>query len=251
MCNYLTGQRKKDCYKLHYKKNLYYIILETQNLKYLFIEHLPLLQEGFHHGITMLSENNSQINLSGIEINNREAYGGSLTALMDDTTFDLIWMNIDFPFPIIGSQSPFTLLETLRKDNPEAQILVNLQQATVYALRNVFQKINPHGILELVDCDQKTITAALGTLLQKEIFYSKSILLLLHKFLQTFEKMDNADYAILQELDKGTPIRRISKKIFLSDSTILIRRTKLKALFNLSQQTDVDLIREVKRHRYI
>lgn len=241
----------KDCYKLHYKKNLYYIIVETQNLKYLFIEHLPLLQEGFHLGITMLSENNSQINLSGIEINNREVNGGSLTALMDNTTFDLIWMNIDFPFPIIGNQSPFTLLEALRKDNPEAQILVNLQQATVYALRKIFQKINPHGILELVDCDHKTITAALSTLLQKEIFYSKSILLLLHKFLGTFEKMDNADYAILQELDKGTSVTALPEKVFLSHSTILMRRTNLKALFNLEGKTDSDLLREVKRLGYI
>lgn len=251
MCNCLTGQRKKGCYKLHYKKNLYFIIVETQNLKYLFIEHLPLLQEGFHNGITMLSENNSQINLSGIEITNREVYGGSLTALMDDTTFDLIWVNIDFPFPIIGNQSPFTLLETLRKDNPEAQILVNLQQATVYALRKIFQKINPHGILELVDCDQKTITAALSTLLQKEIFYSKSILLLLHKFLQTFEKMDNADYAILQELDKGTPVTALPGKVFLSHSTILTKRTQLKTLFNLEGKTDSHLVQEVKRLGYV
>mgnify|MGYP001161044036 FL=1 len=251
MCNCLTGQRKKDCYKLHYKKNLYFIIVEPQNLKYLFIEHLPLLQEGFHNGITMLSENNSQINLSGIEITNREVNGGSLTALMHDTTFDFIWMNIDFPFPTIGSQSPFTLLETLRKDNPEAQILVNLQQATVYALRKIFQKINPHGILELVDCDQKTITAALSTLLQKEIFYSKSILLLLHKFLQTFEKMDNADYAILQELDKGTPVTALPGKVFLSHSTILTKRTQLKTLFNLEGKTDSHLVQEVKRLGYV
>jgi len=226
-------------------------MVEIQTLKYLLIEHLPVLQEGFHHGITMIAENNSHIDLSGIEINNREAYDNFLSLLKDDTVIDIIWINIDFPMPTIQKQSPFTLLETLQNNNPEVQILVILQQATVYSLRNIFQKINPHGILELVDCDQKTITTALNTLLQKEIFYSKSILLLLHKFLQTFEKMDNADFAILQELDKGTPVRKISKKVFLSDSTILIRRTKLKALFNLSRQTDADLIREVKRHRYI
>ena len=225
--------------------------MKIQTLKYLFVEHLPLLQEGFHHGITMLSENNSHIDLSGIEINNREAYGNFLTPLMDDTAFDLIWMNIDFPFPIQEKQPQFMLIETLRKHNPEVRILVSLQQATVYALRNIFQKINPHGILELVDCDQKTINAALTALIQKEVFYSKSVLLLLHTFLQTFESMDNGDYAILHELSNGTAITALPQTVLLSHSTILTRRTNLKALFNVKGETDAHLVQEVKRLGYI
>src|SRR5690606_10422629 len=148
-------------------------------------------------------------------------------------------------------QSPFTLLETLKKHNPEVQILVSLQQATVYALRNIFQKINPHGILELVDCDQKTINAALNALIQQEVFYSKNVLLLLHKFLQTFESLDNGDYAILHELSNGTAITALPQTVLLSHSTILTRRTNLKALFNVKGETDAHLVQEVKRLGYI
>ena len=199
----------------------------------------------------MISENNSHINFSGKEINNRQADGNFIASLLNATALDLIWMNIDFPMPIQEKQSPFTLLETLRKHNPEGRIVISLQQATVYSLRRIFQKINPHCILALTDCDQKTIYNALNALLQKEVFYSKAILLLLHKFLQTFESMDNADYSILHELDLGTAVTALPEKVLLSHSTILTRRTQLKTLFNLIGKPDADLVREVKRLGYI
>jgi DNA-binding NarL/FixJ family response regulator len=210
-----------------------------------------VLREGFHHGVTVLSENNSHITLSGVEINNRESLGNFMVSLMDATGLDLIWMNIDFPLPLQEKQSPFPLLETLNKYNPEVRILISLKQATVYTLRNIFQKINPHGILELVDCDQKTINAALKALIQQEVFYSKSILLLLHTFLQTFESLDNADFAILHELDKGTAVTALPQKVLLSHSTILTRRTNLKILFKLEGKTDSHLVQEAKRLGYI
>lgn len=225
--------------------------METQTLKYLFIEQLPVLREGFHHGLKNISENNPYVTLIGKEINSGEAYSIAIEHLLEGNTYHLIWMNMDFPMPLQEKQSSLSLLSTLKKHTPQVQILVTMQQATVYSLREIFQKINPQCILALTDCDQKTIYNALNAILQKEVFYSKAILLLLHNFLQTFESMDNADYSILHELDLGTAVTSLPEKVFLSHSTILTKRTQLKTLFNLTGKPDADLVREVKRQGYI
>ena len=225
--------------------------MENQTLKYLLIEHLPILQDGFKHGITMLSESNPNINLIGKEIDSSEAYSNYLAPFIQDMPVDLVWMNIDFPLPIHEDNTPYTLLAILKKHNPQLRIAISLQQTTVYSLRLIFQKINPHVIVELIDCDQKTINTALDAIIHKEIYYSKTVLLLLHRFLKTFESMDSADYNIIRELDKGTAVTALPKKVLLSHSTILSRRTNLKILFNLEGKTDSDLLREVKRLGYI
>jgi hypothetical protein len=225
--------------------------MDSQTLKYLFIEQLPVLWEGFHDGIKNISENNPYFILVGKEIITPDLYISNLDQLLEDNTYHLIWMNMDFPIPLQAKQTAFSLLYSLKKRNPEVRVLVTLQQATVYSLRNIFQKINPHAILELVDCDHKTIASALNAVIQKEIFYSKTVLLLLHRFLQTFETMDNAEYTILHELYNGTAINNLPEKVLLSHSTILIRRTNLKALFNLDGKTDAHLVQEVKRQGYI
>jgi len=225
--------------------------MDTQILKYLLVEHLPLLQEGFHNGLAMLAQKNPHITLKGKEIITQEGYGNFLTSLKDMDGLNLIWMNIDFPLSKQEKRFQFTLLDTLKKYNPEVQILVVLQHATVYTLRIVFQKINPHVILELKDCDQKTIYAALKATMQNEILYSKSILHLLHTFLQTFESMDHVDFTILHELDLGTAVSALPEKVFLSPATILTRRANLKALFKLEGKTDSHLLQEVKRLGYV
>ena len=223
--------------------------MHSQIVKYLFIEHLPLLQEGFRNGIVYLSETNTSFKFQGVEIISKDDRLSSIDQLMEGTNFNFIWMNLDFPLQ--EKHSAFSLLATLKKHSPEACVVVSLQLATVYSLRKTFQKINPHGILDLKDCDQKTIMAAVKAVIAKEIFYSKNILLLLQKFLQTFETMDNADYSILHELDNGTAVTALPEKVFLSHSTILTRRTNLKALFNLAGKTDAHLVQEVKRQGYI
>jgi len=226
--------------------------VQSQTQKYLFVEHLPLLQEGFQNAINHISENTTTIRFQGSEIKRSDDFGVSIAQLLEDSSaINFIWLNMDFPIPSQDKHNPFSIASTLMKTHPEARILITLQQATVYALRKIFQKINPHVVLELVDCDQQTIIKSLIAIIHKEIFYSKTILLLLHKFLQTFEAMDNADYAILHELDKGAPVTHLPKKVLLSHSTILTRRTQLKTLFNLSGKTDADLLREVKRQGYI
>jgi DNA-binding NarL/FixJ family response regulator len=225
--------------------------VKTQIIKYLLIEHLLLLQEGFHYGISMLAKKNPHITIQGKEINTQEGYGNFIVSLKDAEGVEFIWMNIDFPFSEQEKRFPSALLDTLKRYNPEVQILVVLQHATVYTLRNIFQKIKPHGILELKDCDQKTIYTALKASIQKEIFYSKSILQLLHTFLQTFESMDHADFAILHELDLGTAVSALPEKVFLSHATILTRRANLKALFKLEGKTDSQLLQEVKRLGYV
>lgn len=225
--------------------------METQTLKYLFVEHLPLLQEGFKNGIKYISDRKGFLNFKGTAVKSSDIYNISLAQLIEGTNFHFVWMNMDFPIPSQENHTPLSLLSTIKKNNPKTYILVTIQQATVYSLRRIFQKINPHCILALTDCDQKTISNALNALLQKEVFYSKAILLLLHKFLQTFESMDNADYSILHELDLGTAVTALPEKVFLSHSTILTKRTQLKTLFNLEGKTDAHLVQEVKRLGYI
>ncbi|MBK5214556.1 MAG: response regulator transcription factor [Flavobacteriaceae bacterium] len=226
--------------------------MATKTFKYLLIEHLSLLKDGFHNGLKHIAVNNTFLNFEGIELSDIDANRPSLNDLINSNSFYFIWINLDFPFPVHEKyNTSISLLSTVKKNNPETHIVVTMRNTTVYSLRKVFKKINPHCILELIDCDQETIIASLNAVIKREVYYSRNVLLLLHKFLKTFETMDNTDYAILHELDLGTAITALPEKVHLSHSTILTKRTKLKELFNLVGKTDTDLIKEVKRQNFI
>lgn len=223
--------------------------MERQGLKYLLLDPLPILREAFYQGIDMLKASYPQYSWIGKELNSREAR----EALKEDPGtapgYQLIWLHLDPAKQ--EKENPFKLLAAWQLHSPEAHIVVSLQQATIYLIRKVLQKVNPHGMLALVDCEQAAIGAALTAVLRQEVFYSKTVLLLLHTFFQTFEAMDRADYAILHEMDKGTPITQLPEKVLLSHSSILNRRIKLKALFDLEGKTDAHLLQQAKKLGYI
>ncbi|MEM0519023.1 hypothetical protein [Aequorivita flava] len=226
--------------------------MTTKTLKYLFIEHILFLKDGFHNGLRHLKENNPILNLIGYEISDIETNRPTLSELITSNDFYFVWVNLEFPMHGNERYSTATaLLSALKKKNPKTRIVVITQNNTVYSLRKVLKKINPQGILEVTDCDQESIMRALNAVIKNEVYYSRNIMLLIRKFIGTFETMDDADYAILYELHLGTAVTSLPKKVHLSHSTILKKRSRLKELFNLSGKTDTDLIKEVKTQQFI
>lgn len=226
--------------------------MAANTLKYLLLEHLSILRDGFHLGLKNMAIQHPDLILKGIEISDINADKPTLNQLIANNSFHFIWMNLDFPIPLHEKHhTPISLLSSLKNSYPEAHIIAITGNTKVYFLRKIFQKENPHCILELVDCDQQTIVNALNVTLKKDVYYSPTIMKLLHNFLKTFDAMDQADYSILHELSLGTPVTALPEKVFLSHSTILSRRTKLKELFKVYGKSDTELIREVKMQGYV
>ncbi|MCG2419745.1 hypothetical protein K8089_11990 [Aequorivita sp. F47161] len=226
--------------------------MAVKTLKYLFIEHLLFVKDGFYDGLKQISRSNSFLKLEGIEISDVATNSPLLSELIDNNRFYFVWVNLDFPLELKEEHTtPVALLAAIKKKYPETHLVVTMRNITVFSLRKVFKKINPQIVLELIDCDRETIIDALRSVFKKEVYYSRNVLMLLYKFLETFEVMDDTDYAILHELDLGTAVSALPKKVHLAHSTILIRRTKLKEVFKLVGKTDMDLIKAVKTQRFV
>lgn len=224
--------------------------METQTVKYLLIEHLPLLTNGYESAMREIAHHQPNILFKGEMIDSLE--GIYIQDLVKKDNYQYILINLDFSqWKNQTYKTPLAFLIYIRKEHPEIRIMMSLQRATVYAFREIYTKITPDCIVEITDCTPKTIYEAITHLLESQVFYSKTILDIFQIFIKANHSLDAMDYGILYELSVGTPINKLPYKIHLAPTTIFKRKINLKIFFNVEGQTDRELIKKAKQQRFI
>ncbi len=224
--------------------------MKTQIIKYLLIEHLPLLVNSYENAFGEIGKDQSNTFFDGEAITNLD--GILLQDLVEKNSYHYILINIDFvPWQNQTYKTPLAFLVQIRKHKPHIRVMVSFQRASVCAFRKVYSQIAPDCIMEATDCTPQTVRQALTHLIAGEVFYSRTILELFQLFIKANHFLDGQDYKILQELSFGTPIKELPDKINLSATTIFKRRMKLKLFFQVDGQHDTELIKRAKEQRFI
>ena len=224
--------------------------MKTQILKYLLIEHLPLLVNSYENAFGEIGKEKSNIFFDGEIITSLE--GITLQELLEKESYHYILINTDFaPWRNQTYKTPLAFLVRIRKHQPHIRVMVSFQRASVCAFREVYSQIAPDCMVEATDCTSQTVRQAISHLIAGEVFYSKTILELFQLFIKANHFLDGQDYEILRELSIGTPIKELPDKINLSATTIFKRRMKLKLFFQVDGQHDTELIKRAKEQRFI
>ena len=139
----------------------------------------------------------------------------------------------------------------IRRKHPKTKIIVITAISNPLRFHNINKTINPEGFIMKSDMDSSDLLTAVNTVLQDKIYHSKTIETYLSEELFISKVLDDYDKKILYHLSMGEKTKDLTKLIPLSIRAIEDRKVKLRDAFNISDNSDTNLIKEAKKRRII
>lgn len=177
---------------------------------------------------------------------------GNLHKVLGENNFEFVIFNLDFPFATYTDfKCPKDFLIYLDLEYNVPKKLVIIPHTTVFQILQLSNLASIDGFMEALDCNAETLRLAVQQLTDYSIFYSRTVIQLITKYIYNEDILGQQDYLILNELSKGTPLNKIPKKLFISRTTIQRRRTKMKEFFKVKGLPDSELVKRAQQERFI
>jgi len=143
------------------------------------------------------------------------------------------------------------LAATIRQTLPNTKIIISTTSDDNFRIHNLFKTINPEGLILKRDLTSSEFKIAVNSVINDDLFYSKSILKLLRKEISSNFLIDSVDRKILYELSIGARMKDMPNYIPLSAASIEKRKRHLKKAFNVKDKGDRELILMAKEKGFI
>ncbi|WP_028887788.1 response regulator transcription factor [Tenacibaculum ovolyticum] len=226
--------------------------MKKEKKSILIIDSCPLICEAYKSLINSINKTNHQslnTNLAhcaegGYDIINR--------ITKNELTLDIAILELKFSQKIDEKKiSGEDLAATIRKTLPDTKIIISTTSDDNFRIHNIFKTINPEGFILKRDLTSSEFKAAVNSVINDDLFYSKSILRLLRKEISSNFLIDSVDRKILYELSIGARMKDMPNYIPLSAASIEKRKRHLKKIFNVKDKGDRELILTAKEKGFI
>ena len=180
----------------------------------------------------------------------QEAY--EMITSSESTSFDLIFLDRSLPPYLekkIKSGEDLALL--VRKQLPDAKVIILTSHAEAFILYDIVQKIRPNGLLIKSDFDGDELLVAFNSVLNGETYFSETVKAALKEQIITRGYLDTIDRQIITLLSQGLRNKTIATELGLSDSAIEKRKVKIKDYLNIYKGNDEDIITECRKMGFI
>lgn len=139
----------------------------------------------------------------------------------------------------------------IRNKSPKTKIIILTSITDQARILNIINEINPEGFM--IKSDIKSIDLRTGILqvLKDEKYYSKIIKGYSQKSTSNGTSIDDFDRLILYHLSMGEKTKDLTKYIPLSTRAIEVRKTKLKALLDNTNDSSFNLVKSAKKLGFI
>lgn len=161
--------------------------------------------------------------------------------------FDVAFLDISMPAYVEkGMHSGEDLAILLHEYMPNCKIILLTMYTELLKITNIIEAINPNGLVIKNDLTFEEMLFGFDKVLKNEIYYSVSIQKMMNLANQKPIEIDLFDKQILFHLSKGTKMTDMIQYIPISLGAIERRKVKLKDLLDISEGSDVDLVKEAK-----
>ena len=169
-----------------------------------------------------------------------------------EITLDLIILELKF-FLNNGKKniSGEDIANLVRKKLPNTKIILSIRSDDNFRIHTLFKTINPEGFILKRDLTSAEFKRAIFSIIDNDLYYSKSILKLLRKEISSNLLIDGIDRKILYELSIGARMKDMPNYIPLSAASIEKRKRHLKKIFNVKDKGDRELILTAKEKGFI
>ena len=172
--------------------------------------------------------------------------------LLASKPFDIVLLDLQIP-----SSTDNKLLDGedlgiyIRRHYTNTKIIIITSISYALKAHTIAKAIRPEGFILKSDMDSPDLLTAVNTVLQNKIYYSKTIETYLSEDLFIGKVLDEYDKKILYHLSMGEKTKDLTKLIPSSMRAIEDRKVKLRDAFNISDNSDTNLIKEAKKRRII
>ena len=227
--------------------------MESKNISVLLIDDHPLILDAYKTALEYYGKQNSSIDFT---INTAEDCDEGLEMInsfsAEQKKLDIVFLDIMLPPSRDGKiLSGEDLGLRIRKQLPNAKIIVATTLNDNYRVHSIFKSLDPDGFLIKNDITPKELIETIDVLLNDPPYYSRTVLKLLRKHVANDFLLDNIDRRILHELSIGTKMKDLPDILPLSIAGIEKRKRQLKQIFNMDSHDDRELLAIARKKGFI
>ncbi|HSD15477.1 MAG TPA: response regulator [Flavobacterium sp.] len=218
-------------------------------VKILFADDHPLQILGYK---TILDYNNRGFGIEATECYNcKEAYS-VLTNKVNPPDFDMVFLDRSMPaYEEEGIYSGEDLAVLVKKNLPQAKIVILTSHAESFIVYDIVKKVNPVGLLIKSDFSGDELLSAFDSILNGETYHSETVKKAIKELLSREEYLDSINRQIIMLISQGFKTKTIAGEVNLTESAVEKRKAKIKDYFCIGKGNDEDIIREAKKLGFI
>lgn len=220
------------------------------NHSVLIIDDHPLIAEVYESALKHVTKQNKNHQFNITIVNSCDT---AIEAIKELQTLDLVFLDMSLPKSEDGKYlSGEDVGLELREQLPETKIIVSTTYNDNYRIYNILKNLNPEGFLIKNEFNRKDLVSSIEAVLKGKPAYSKTVLNLLQTQIKNSDYLvDRIDRDILHQLSIGTKTTDLEKVILLSKGGIASRKRRLKALFNIINGNDKQLVEIAKEKGFL
>lgn len=226
--------------------------MEKEKKSILIIDGCPLICEAYRSITSSINRvKNYSLNINFVNCS-KDGYDIINKIIEDKTTLDIVILELKFSQNDIKNKiSGEDLAVIIRKKLPNTKIIISTTSDDNFRIHTLFKTINPEAFILKRDLTSSEFKRAILSIINNDLFYSKSILKLLRKEISSSFLIDSMDRKILYELSIGARMKDMPNYIPLSAASIEKRKRHLKKVFNVKDKGDRELILMAKEKGFI
>ena len=210
----------------------------------LIVDDHPFIIQGYKNAITRY--NPKQYEFFITEAKDCES-GYNVITNPETSPFDVAFLDISMPsYDEKGIFSGEDLALLVNQYMPNCKIILLTMYTELLKIRTIIDAINPLGLVIKNDLTFDELLFGFNKVINNETYYSQSIQKMLDQSELESVEIDLFDKQILFHISKGTKTKDIPQYIPISLGAIEKRKLNLKRMFDINDETDIELVKVAK-----
>jgi DNA-binding NarL/FixJ family response regulator len=165
----------------------------------------------------------------------------------DNAQFDIAFFDLSMPtYEEKGIHSGEDLALLVKERMPACKIILLTMHSEMLKINTIIKNINPNGLVIKNDLTFDELLLAFDKILKDENYYSQTVVKLVSQIQFDSNEMDVFDKQLLFHLSKGVRVAELSQYVPLAPAAIEKRLTNVRAVLEMQQASDAELVQEAK-----
>lgn len=165
----------------------------------------------------------------------------------DNAKYDIAFFDLSMPtYEEKGIHSGEDLALLVKERLPACKIILLTMHSEMLKINTIIKNINPNGLVIKNDLTFDELLLAFDKILKDENYYSQTVVKLVSQIQFDSNEMDVFDKQLLFHLSKGVRVAELSQYVPLAPAAIEKRLTNVRAVLEMQQASDAELVQEAK-----
>lgn len=223
-----------------------------QKYNVLIIDDHQIILDTFRRAFNFTQESLGDVDFVVDEAKNCEEAISKINVKSNATFIDVVFLDISLPQSKdnkIFSGEDLGII--IKSKFPKAKLIVCTSFNDNFRLSNIMTILNPDGFLIKGDIGFGDIVTCIKKVISNQTYYTNTILNLLRKKAIIDINVDEIDIKILHEISNGARMKELIREIPLTKTGIEKRKRLLKVAFNITSNSDRDLVLLARKKGFI